>query len=225
MPHRNPAAGARLKRLKARRRPTQQRAQQSVEALLDAARTLIERDGLDRMTTKSIAKAAGRSVGAVYEYFPNKKSILLELGTRWMRGMREAIAALHPAQSGISDAFTYRLRVVEEAERHYRDQPGLGAVIASLQAVPELREVMHAHDAQIADNFVSVMLYFHPDADRDELVALGRSMTEITHSILSSCLVYRSGDPERMLRHLRMAQLSLITPIIVSSRLRIVSSS
>src|SRR6266404_6145319 len=64
-----------------RRHPSQARAQRTFGTVLDAAVALIERDGVERATTRRIALAAGVSIGAVYEYFPNKESIVVHLGT------------------------------------------------------------------------------------------------------------------------------------------------
>ena len=77
--------------LSPRRLPTQERARQTVEQVLFAAGAEIERAGLDKLTTKRIAAAAGLSVGAVYEYFPNKQSIVHALADQWLGKLSEAI--------------------------------------------------------------------------------------------------------------------------------------
>jgi AcrR family transcriptional regulator len=72
----------RAKESSARRVPTQQRAQVTVEAMLDAAVKLLKRGGASSITTNRIAETAGVSVGSVYQYFPNKRAIFFALHER-----------------------------------------------------------------------------------------------------------------------------------------------
>ncbi|HKB89290.1 MAG TPA: TetR/AcrR family transcriptional regulator [Opitutaceae bacterium] len=64
-----------------RKKPTQRRSEETVEAILEAAARVFVSDGLDGTTTK-IAEIAGVSVGSFYQYFPDKHSLLLELRER-----------------------------------------------------------------------------------------------------------------------------------------------
>jgi AcrR family transcriptional regulator len=50
-----------------------------VGAFLGAAETLFAELGFERATMTAIAERAGSSIGAVYSYFPDKKSIALAL--------------------------------------------------------------------------------------------------------------------------------------------------
>ena len=122
-----------------RRQPSQARAQRTFGTVLDAAVGLIEREGVERATTRRIALAAGVSIGAVYEYFPNKESIVLHLGTQWLHRIREIVEALHPARSAIPDLLGYLERMLREVGALYRNQPGVLAVVRLIGAIPELR--------------------------------------------------------------------------------------
>src|ERR1700721_3167704 len=65
-----------------RRVPRQDRAQVTVEAMLDAAIRLLKRSGVSYITTNRIAETAGVSIGSVYQYFPNKRAIFIALHER-----------------------------------------------------------------------------------------------------------------------------------------------
>lgn len=70
-------------RKKPRRRvPAQQRAVATVEAILAAAARVFVREGFAGATTNRIAERAGVSIGSLYEYFPNKDTILVALVDR-----------------------------------------------------------------------------------------------------------------------------------------------
>jgi AcrR family transcriptional regulator len=61
-----------------------------VEAILDAAARVFVRHGYPRATTNRIAEAAGVSVGSLYQYFPSKDAIAVEL----LRRYRETLLGL-----------------------------------------------------------------------------------------------------------------------------------
>ena len=80
-------------RKRRRRRPRQARAQQTVEALLDAVARVLKRHGVDAVTTNRIAEAAGISIGSVYQYFPDKAAIFVALHARHVEQVARAIEA------------------------------------------------------------------------------------------------------------------------------------
>src|SRR6202167_58219 len=65
-----------------RRKPSQERARVTVDAMLDAAVKLLKRGGVSYITTNRIAETAGVSIGSVYQYFPNKRAIFIALHER-----------------------------------------------------------------------------------------------------------------------------------------------
>ena len=71
----------------ARARPTQARARFTLEAIVGAADELLRTQGVDAVTTRNVAARAGVSVGALYQYFPNKEAILIEISKRIMYPM------------------------------------------------------------------------------------------------------------------------------------------
>ncbi len=53
-----------------------------VETLLEATARVLVREGYEGTTTNRIAEVAGVSVGSLYQYFPNKDSLVTELMER-----------------------------------------------------------------------------------------------------------------------------------------------
>ncbi len=76
------ATGTKLAAGLVRRRPRQRRARQTVEAILDAVIRVLKREGFNAVTTNRIAEVAGVSIGSVYQYFPDKRAIFIELHQR-----------------------------------------------------------------------------------------------------------------------------------------------
>src|SRR5881396_2276636 len=60
----------------ARKRPIQARSAVTVEAICEAAIQVLLSHGAERLTTTRVAERAGVSVGTLYQYYPNKQSLL-----------------------------------------------------------------------------------------------------------------------------------------------------
>ena len=65
--------------LKPRKTPMQARSNASVTAILQATVQVLTREGVQKITTRKIAARAGVSIGTLYQYFPNKASLLYVL--------------------------------------------------------------------------------------------------------------------------------------------------
>ena len=76
-----------------RKQPRQRRSQQTVDAILEAAARILVRHGYDGANTNRIAAAAGVSVGSLYQYFPNKESLVAALAARHAQRVAEVLEA------------------------------------------------------------------------------------------------------------------------------------
>jgi len=65
--------------LQLRKRPTQRRAQQTYDSILNAAAEILEKEGLKKFNTNYISQKSKVSIGSLYQYFPNKESVIVAL--------------------------------------------------------------------------------------------------------------------------------------------------
>lgn len=75
-----------------RRSPTQKRSRERVEKILKVACELISAQGSDAMKMGELAQKAGVSIGSLYQYFPDKASIIHALADRYNEESRHCIA-------------------------------------------------------------------------------------------------------------------------------------
>lgn len=66
----------------------QERSQQTVQRVLDAASSLLSRMPLEEVTTTAIAGEAGLSIGALYRFFPDKQTIIDAIAVRHLEEFR-----------------------------------------------------------------------------------------------------------------------------------------
>ena len=79
-----------------RRLAKQDRARETVEAVVEASARVLVREGYGRATTNRIAEAAGVSVGTVYQYFRDNDEIFDALLDRESKRVVEALLAVPP---------------------------------------------------------------------------------------------------------------------------------
>ncbi len=88
--------------LNPRKTPTQARSNASVDAILQATVQVLQKEGVAKITTKRVAARAGVSIGTLYQYFPNKQSILHVLLRQQIEAFEanfgQACAAVHGAK-------------------------------------------------------------------------------------------------------------------------------
>jgi AcrR family transcriptional regulator len=66
-----------------RREPQQDRATRRVEAFLEAAEAQFAEHGFEATTMTAVAEQSGSSIGALYSYFPDKRSLAMALLERY----------------------------------------------------------------------------------------------------------------------------------------------
>jgi AcrR family transcriptional regulator len=83
-----------------RKAPVQERSSATVEAILQATIQVLLKEGKGRLTTTRVAQRAGVSVGTLYQYFPNKKSLLQAVLRRHLEQVAAAIEQACREQAG-----------------------------------------------------------------------------------------------------------------------------
>ena len=86
--------------LEPRKLPVQARSAASVDAILKATIQVLLKAGKERLTTTRVALRAGVSVGTLYQYFPNKSSLLQAALRRHMDEVTEAVERICLEQRG-----------------------------------------------------------------------------------------------------------------------------
>ena len=83
-----------------RKRPTQERARLTFDAIVEAAEQLLERMSLAELTVQAIAERAGVSVGSFYQYFPTKEAVVATVIERDVDSVYSVMETLFRASSG-----------------------------------------------------------------------------------------------------------------------------
>jgi AcrR family transcriptional regulator len=157
-------------RLEPRKSPVQARSSASVEAICEATIQVLLSVGKERLTTTKVAARAGVSVGTLYQYFPNKSSLLQAVLRKHMEEVTRAVetvcadqrgAALEQMANGLVEAFlAAKLRHVEASKALYyvSDDVGGAEIVRQLgvRGIKAVAEMLESSGARFSED-VQVM--------------------------------------------------------------------
>ncbi len=132
--------------------PKQQRAKIKVAKVLDSAKRLLVFHGLEKLTTNHIAKDSGVSVGSIYQYFPNKQSIILKIYLDWLAEVKAEVIPFKEASLAM-DASTlckslFRI-IYADHIKNTQDQLLEKELTKAMRLFPELGEVEKQHSSEM----------------------------------------------------------------------------
>jgi len=203
------SAGVELDR---KRDPTQTRALETCERILDAAAHLLGEVGIERLSTNLICERAGLSPPALYRYYPNKYAVLAELGVRLMMGQNELLESwATPATMKLPAAkFEDRLRRLFLDTLEMTRQATAGEWITrALRAVPSLAPVRLESHAHVTGLLVAAFAVAHPAVPQARVRLVSRLAVEVMYSAHELMFDDPGLDPEevgRVMSHMVTAQ-------------------
>lgn len=112
-------------RTRPRKQPRQERAQHTVNAIIEAAARILEKQGHGGFTTNAVADLAGASIGTLYQYFPDKDALVGAVIARETSRLVEEVeaATLMVAGREALDA------LIQAAVRHQVHRPRLARLL------------------------------------------------------------------------------------------------
>ncbi len=140
-----------------RKLPSQTRSRQRVELILASCRKLLKEKGITAVTTTAIASEAGIPVSSLYQYYPNKKSILIAIYEDYLEKISEISATLEtPKNVSLGwEAFMSKLFLaLNQAELRDEIEDELEK---ALSIYPELAKVERKHREKMAKQLVGIL--------------------------------------------------------------------
>lgn len=82
------------KNISPRKKPSQERAKETVEVIVTATAHILDKEGFEKVSTNKIAEKAGISVGSLYQYFPTKDAIFAFMMDRYVQSQTAMVDKL-----------------------------------------------------------------------------------------------------------------------------------
>lgn len=132
-----------------RRTPRQARSREKVARVLEAADRLLATEGTDALTTTRVAAAAGVSVGALYQYLPDRDAIVDALADRYLARLEELMESF--AGRAARETWADPVGVLVDAFAGlYRAEPGFRALWFGRRLTERTREADRRHKRTMA---------------------------------------------------------------------------
>lgn len=168
-----------------KRAPTQTRALETCERILDAAANLLGEVGIERLSTNLICERAGLSPPALYRYYPNKYAVLAELGVRLMMSQNDLLEQwAAPATLRLPAAkFEARIRQLFLDTLEITRKAIAGEWITrALRAVPSLAPVRLESHEHVTGLLVAAFALAYPQVPQARVRLVSRLAIEVMYS-------------------------------------------
>ena len=152
-----------------RRAPSQKRSRERVERMLTAASDVIAQQGSDAMRMGEVAERAGVSIGSLYQYFPDKGSIIRTLADRYNTLGRDCIEA---ELADVSDADGFRAAFGGLIDTYYElflAEPVMRDIWSGTQADKQLRDIDLVYCRDNGEILARALKRVRPDVDPAEI--------------------------------------------------------
>ena len=194
-----------------RTEPIQQRSSARITLLLDAAAEIISEHGIEGLTTSDVATRSKSSVGVVYRYFPNIRSLLRALAARNMERFMERLEQTIPTDAtkwvdGLDSAIDCYVGMM-------RTEPGFRAIRFGDIIDDRLLEPDVHSGGMLAQLFMSMLTEHYGIARSDELMFHMEIAVEVSDGLLKRAFQLDPAGDERFIkrsRELVRAELALV---------------
>lgn len=161
-----------------RKRPRQARSVATFEAILEAAARILESLGFAGFNTNAVAELAGVSIGSLYQYFPSKDALIVELIRRERAKLSNHIVEAIQ-QHDTADLKKKLKLIIQAAVQHQLSRPQLARTLEFASEIigKDTEESEHQHELEtiISDLFIRSGISHAKTATQD-VIALSKGM-------------------------------------------------
>jgi AcrR family transcriptional regulator len=197
---------------KLRRVPKQERSRRMVARILGEATHVFIEVGYDAATTNLIAERADVSVGSLYQFFPNKLSLLQEIQKGWLERLGKDLDAVFQR----ADSLTLPELIDGALQVHkniHLEQPGLLRVLFSTSPLPleDTENVRYLVQQRIEE----WLAQHNSKLSSERCNAIARMCIHITDSLYAPMVAKTLLEPA-ILEETREVLLAYLTPLLES---------
>ena len=154
-----------------RRAPSQQRSRERLDRILAIASELIAHKGSDPLRMSEVAGRAEISIGSLYQYFPDKASIIRSLAERYSAQSRQCIQEAFAEVSSAASLQAAYLGLIDVYYGIFLAEPVMRDIWSGMQADKQLMALELAESRACAALLTDAMLRVHKNADAAKVSA------------------------------------------------------
>ncbi|MEJ7838731.1 MAG: TetR/AcrR family transcriptional regulator [Thermomicrobiales bacterium] len=167
-----------------RKLPTQQRSRERVERILAATTSLIEEAGSDALRMSDVAERAYISIGSLYQYFPDKGSIVRTLAERFNECGRVCVADGLREVHSVADLRYGLAMLIDLYYQMYRDDPVIIDIYSGTRADRALKDLEIDDCRQNAALLQTALQRIWPERDAISLATTSLLFMELSTAVV-----------------------------------------
>ncbi len=183
-----------------RRSPQQARGQRRVSTILDAASDVFSEIGYEETTTNAIAIRANTSIGSLYQFFPNKNSILEALAQRYRVKLHELLAGGFAGAGSLQNSLTL---LIDQVDHYYVDNPAFQPMFYASQSSKSLTRVANETGKILVDSVSRMFTDAVPSINSPEAEFYARVVVFMMRSLIPLSNAPDEPHRERVLPELK----------------------
>ncbi|MER6181451.1 TetR/AcrR family transcriptional regulator [Streptomyces sp. NPDC001652] len=195
-------------------RRRQARGERRIAQLLEAAASVFCTTGYTAASTNAIAREAGVSPGTLYQFFPNKEAIAVELGGRLVHEMQEtygeALAPVDPTTPLEQAVGTIVDRFIDFNCRH--------PVFFALMHGPDIPgRIAEQHDAlhtTLVARVENLLRSFMPEAPQAAITRVAHMALGMYMAGLELVLAHEGAERDAYVQELKNALVRYLDPLV-----------
>ncbi len=197
----------------ARRQPVQQRSHERQVRILAAAEQLIAQHGSEPLKMSEVAAQCEISIGSLYQYFPDKQSIVRTLAEQYMaesrRCIEEALATAHDKAS-LAAAFS---SLLDQYYAIFQRSPVRRDIISGMRADRALMAIEWS-ESKICGGFLAAALQrVYPKANVKSVGVLAFLIWQLGEETIRLALMHKRSEGAALVdAYKRMSLQAMIAP-------------
>jgi AcrR family transcriptional regulator len=185
-----------------RRTPRQARSRQKLARVLDAADRLLVAEGAEALTTTRVAAEAGVSVGALYQYLPDRGAIIDTLADGYLARLETLMDSFVDRAS--RETWNDPVAVLVDAFAElYRSEPGLRALWFGRHLTERTREADRVHKEAMAVGVHRILVAQRLLADDEAAATACRTAFLAADAVIQEAFRADADGAAALLEHLK----------------------
>ncbi|MET7935074.1 TetR/AcrR family transcriptional regulator [Streptomyces sp. NPDC005322] len=198
----------------AKPRRRQARGERRVQQLLDAAASVFCRSGYSSASTNAIAREAGVSPGTLYQFFPNKEAIAVELGERLSHRMRETHGLVFTVENASLPLGEMLDAVLDPMIEFNCANPAFLALLKSSDAPGSVIEEHAALHDSVQDRVAELIGVFNPELPPERRTRTAIMAFALFKAGLELVLAHEGEEREAYIAETKASLYGYLAPVL-----------
>lgn len=179
-----------------RKEPVQARSRARVDTILKIATAMIEEEGSDGLKMNDLARRAGIPIGSLYQFFPNKQSIIHTLADIWMQRIHEQMRKKFADVQSLDDARAKTINATRDYYELFLNEPVVRDIWCSTQSDKQLQMMDIEDSRRNGELFFEALAPFIDTEKHEQLSAMCFLCMQLTGAAVRLAIMQDKDEAE-----------------------------